>query len=190
MARRLRMAARVPVRRGVAAADRAAAHAHPKVDPLVPGRETFRAAVAVRLDALDRAPVGAADRAGIEGGRRSIVRRLVRRRRDVAAGTRAPERSGWPYRARSSDQQSVPGGPPRKRRLRDRGPVIVPLRTLRPRAAGGTARRRLGRARGSPTHRASRPRPSRSRARDRTPAGAARCWPARSGRRRAARPRA
>jgi hypothetical protein len=63
----------VLVRRRVAAADRATAHAHSQVDPFVAGREALGAALAIRRDALDRVPVGAADGAGIEGGRRLMV---------------------------------------------------------------------------------------------------------------------
>jgi hypothetical protein len=43
------------------------------MDPLVAGRETLGAAVAVRDDALDRVPMRAADGAGVDGRRRSMV---------------------------------------------------------------------------------------------------------------------
>src|SRR5437868_333449 len=68
-----RVFAGVLVRRGVAAAHGAAAQAHPQMDPLVAGRDALGAAIAVRDDALDRVPVGAADGAGVEGGRYSMV---------------------------------------------------------------------------------------------------------------------
>lgn len=59
--------ARVSVGRGVAAAHRAAGHAHPEVHPRVAGREAFGAAVAVGANVVDRAPMRAADGAGVDG---------------------------------------------------------------------------------------------------------------------------
>jgi hypothetical protein len=43
------------------------------VDPFVAERDALGAAIAIRRDALDRVPMGAADGAGVEGGRRSMV---------------------------------------------------------------------------------------------------------------------
>jgi hypothetical protein len=43
------------------------------VDPLVARREALGTALTVGDHALDRVPVGAADGAGVEGGRRSMV---------------------------------------------------------------------------------------------------------------------
>src|SRR5256885_7555433 len=90
-----RVFAGVLVRRGVAAAHGATAQAHAQVDPLVAGRDALGAAIAIRDDTLDRVPVGAADGAGVERGRGSMVglragvartEARVRRSRD-AAGT-------------------------------------------------------------------------------------------------------
>ena len=43
------------------------------MDPLVAGGEAFGAALTVGGHAFDRVPVGAADGAGVKGGRRSMV---------------------------------------------------------------------------------------------------------------------
>lgn len=73
MLRLARVLAGMLVRRGVAAADGAAGQAHPQVDPFIAEREAFRAALAVRRDALDRVPMGAADGARVQGGRASML---------------------------------------------------------------------------------------------------------------------
>ena len=58
------------------------------MDPLVADGETFGAALPVGRDALDRVPMRAADGAGLEGGRASMLGHQAKSEARASAGRR------------------------------------------------------------------------------------------------------